>query len=605
VTGSPLLTVEDLAVTFRNGGEPVSAVRDVSFDLDRGECLAIVGESGSGKSVTARALVGLAGRRATVRARRIAFSGTDLTGLRESRWREIRGSRIALIHQDALVALDPLRRVGAEIAETLLTHRATARRDVPEKVRSLLDEVGVPEPAVRARQYPHQLSGGLRQRALIAAAVAAGPELLLADEPTTALDATVQAQVLDLLRDLKRDGTALLLISHDLAVVAGLADRVAVMHGGRIVEHGPAEQITKEPRHPYTRALLAAVPGLHSRAGRLSLARANGPAPGPDGCTYAARCPRADERCRTRLPEPTGTGARCWHPESGPVEAPGRTAFDRQTRASDEVLVEVRGISRRFRSPGRAWRDAVRDVSFELRAGEALGVVGESGSGKTSVARIVLGLLEPDGGVVRFGGEPWSGIGERARRGRRGRIQAIYQDPLSSFDPRYTVEWILGEAAGAAGVPRGRQRAERIAELLGLVGLPEELSRRRPSELSGGQRQRVAIARALAPEPRVLVCDEPVSALDVSVQAQILDLLADLRQEFGVAILFISHDLGVIGHISDQIMVMKEGRVVETGAAGDIFTAPAHPHTRELLAAIPRARGRTDLSRAPGAPAGQ
>ncbi|MEU8150908.1 ABC transporter ATP-binding protein [Nonomuraea sp. NPDC048901] len=589
MTGSPLLTVDGLTVSFQHGREQVTAVREVSFELDRGECLAIVGESGSGKSVTARTLMGLTGGRSTIRAREISLAGTDLTALDESRWRGMRGSRIAMVHQDALVALDPLRRVGAEIAEPLRRHRVTTWADTPAKVRSLLAEVGVPEPAERARQYPHQLSGGLRQRALIASAIAAGPELLLADEPTTALDATVQAQVLSLLRELKRGGTALLLISHDLAVVAGLADRIAVMHGGRIVEHGPAEQITAKPRHPYTRALLAAVPALHSKGERLSRTPAQGPAPEPDGCTYVARCPYADERCRVSLPRTADGGALCWYPEIGPVEPPGRAAAEGSKPG--EVLLAVEGISRRFRSPGGGWRDAVSGVSFELRSGEAVGVVGESGSGKTSTARIVLGLLEPDAGEVRLRGEPWSGVGERARRRRRGRIQAIYQDPLGSFNPRHTVAKILSEAAGAAGAPRGRERAVRAAELLGQVGLAESLLRRRPLELSGGERQRVAIARALAPGPDVLVCDEPVSALDVSVQAQILDLLADLRRDLGVAMLFISHDLGVIGHVSDRIIVMKDGRVVEAGATGDIFAVPAHPYTRELLAAVPRAEG--------------
>ncbi|WP_235498265.1 ABC transporter ATP-binding protein [Frankia sp. R43] len=645
----PLLVVDGLDVTFQVGGERVHAVRDVSFTLDRGECLAIVGESGSGKSVTARTLIGLTGGRSTVRARRLSFDGTDLTALTEARWRAVRGRHIGLVLQDALVSLDPLRTVGAEVAEPLRVHRLAARGEVAGRVRDTLADVGVPDPARRARQYPHQLSGGLRQRALIASAVAAGPRLLLADEPTTALDVTVQAQVLDLLRRLRQEGLALLLISHDLAVVAGIADRIAVMYGGLIVEGGPAEQVLRDPRHPYTRALLAAVPtfhtrDLHTRRSRLAVPVPRQPGAGPDGCPYAARCRLADERCRTELPPPAeadpGHSVLCWHPAptpgpsarsdpfrpshpadpSGPFGSAGSAgsaepvgpavlavaeppplahmptgsvpAAGMPTEvARGEVLLDVDGLSKRFRGPGGAWQHAVDDVSFQLRAGETLGVVGESGSGKTTVARIVLGLLTPDAGTVRFAGAPWNGDGvlERDRRPHRRRVQAVQQDPLSSFDPRYTVERIIGEAV--AGSPRrgGRQaRRDRVAVLLDHVGLGANLLGRRPRDLSGGQRQRVAIARALAPEPALLVCDEPVSALDVSIQAQILDLLADLQRDLGVAMLFISHDLAVIHQVGDRLLVMRHGGIVESGELRQVFAQPAHPYTRELLAAVPR-----------------
>ncbi len=620
----PLLVVDGLDVTFAADPRSVPAVRDVSFRLDRGRCLALVGESGSGKSVTARTLVGLTGGRSTVTARRLAFAGEDLTAFTEPRWRTLRGRRIGLVLQDALVSLDPLRTVGAEIAETLRTHRVVPRAGLEARTLSLLTEVGVPEPEQRARQYPHQLSGGLRQRALIASAIAAGPDLVLADEPTTALDVTVQAQVLDLLRRRKQDGAALLLISHDLAVVGGLADDIAVMYAGRIVEEGPAAQVLGDPRHPYTRALLDAVPVTHAKGARLAPAAVRHPAPTPSGCPYAGRCPRSDLRCRDQLPErvviptrpdvaaaepgvadgrPTvGTGhaALCWYPT---VDAPAvlDAVDDRPASGAGPgvgrpvtaaALLEVDGISKRFRSPDGTSRAAVRDVSLRLHPGETLGIVGESGSGKTTVARIVLGLLEPDGGTVRFAGRPWGGSGVREpdRRGRRRHIQAIYQDPLGSFDPRYRVERIIGEAAATAGVTRAG-RGARVAELLEQVGLSADLMGRRPLELSGGQRQRVAIARALAPGPDLIVCDEPVSALDVSVQAQILDLLAGLQSELGVALLFISHDLGVIHHVSDRIVVMKDGAVVETGEVAQVFAHPAAGYTRELLAAVPRPVG--------------
>ncbi|MER5646388.1 ABC transporter ATP-binding protein [Streptosporangium sp. NPDC002524] len=611
-----MIVVEGLDVVFHLDGERIHAVRDVSFTVAPGECLAIVGESGSGKSVTARTLVGLAGDRASVSARELTFEGEDLTTLTEPGWRAVRGRRIGLVLQDALVSLDPLRTVGAEVAETLRVHRVVDRAGVGGRVLSLLADAGIPDADRRARQYPHELSGGLRQRALIASVLAAGPRLLVADEPTTALDVTVQAQILALLRGLKESGTALLLISHDLAVVAELADRIAVMYDGLVVEEGPAARVLGDPRHPYTRALIAAVPAAHAKGTPLSAVAAARPAPGPDGCPYAARCAHADQQCRDKLPDPVEVGpvrsgpvragavgggsggagpvevggghrALCWYPESRDPE-PVRVGVTREEPRAKEgaVVLAAEGVSKRFRTPDGGWHDAVREVSFQLRAGETLGVVGESGSGKTTAARIALGLLEPDEGVVRLGGEPWSGVPERVRRTRRRRIQAVYQDPLGSFDPRHTVGRVVGEAVALTGARR-EERRRRVAELLDQVGLPVTTLGRYPRELSGGQRQRVAIARALAPSPEVIVCDEPVSALDVSIQAQILDLLADLRRDLAVAMLFISHDLGVIHHVSDRIAVMKDGRIVETGDVADVFAAPAEPYTRELLAAVP------------------
>ncbi|MEV4615461.1 ABC transporter ATP-binding protein [Kitasatospora sp. NPDC049258] len=582
-----LLAADGLDVRFG----AVHAVRDVSFTLDRGECLAVVGESGSGKSVTARTLVGLTGAGATVTARGLQFDGHDLTTLTESAWRTVRGRRIGLVLQDALTSLDPLRTVGAEVGEPLRVHRLAGRPERPRRVRELLADAGIPDPERRAGQYPHQLSGGLRQRALIASALAGRPDLLIADEPTTALDVTVQAQVLDLLDGLRQQGTALLLISHDLSVVARLADRVAVMLGGRIVESGPTARLLAHPRHPYTRALLAAVPGAATRGSRLAAPHPDGTPPGPDGCPYARRCPAADRTCRQTVPPVDGHGARCWHPQvataalsvaapaPAPVAAPG-TSPTAGPEGDGVPLIEVDRISKSF-----GGRPVVQQVSLRLAAGETLGLVGESGSGKTTVARIVLGLEHPDSGTVRLDGRAWSALPERRRRGERLRIQAVQQDPLSSFDPRHTVQQLIGEALARTGVPRGRERRSRVTDLLDQVGLPSALLGRRPTELSGGQRQRVAIARALAPAPRILVCDEPVSALDVSVQAQILDLLADLRRDLGLAMLFISHDLGVVHHLADRIAVMKDGRLVETGEVDQVLAHPEADYTRRLLAA--------------------
>lgn len=535
-----LLTVEGLQVAFGRR-EPVPAVRGVDFTVDRGECLAVVGESGSGKSVTARTLVGLTGEGATVTAGRLELAGRDLTRLDEREWQRVRGRHVGLVLQDALAALDPLRPVGREIRETLANHDLLPRAEQHARVVDLLTRVRVPEPGQRARQYPHQLSGGLRQRALIAAALAGEPDLLVADEPTTALDVSVAAHILDLLADTKKAGTAVLLISHDLSVVARLADRIAVMRQGVFVEQGPAEQVLHSPRHPYTRALIAAVPGTATRGRRLS--------------------PPAD-----------GTAGRPLPPRAAP---------------DGDVVVEAAHLTKRFPLPGGGRSTAVDDVSFTLRTGRTLGIVGESGSGKTTTALMLLGLTEPDTGDVRLLDRPWSHRPERERRPLRRRIQLVQQDPLGSFDPRYTVERIVGEGLGAPGRRSARARRKAIAALLDLVGLGPEYLARRPLQLSGGQRQRVAIARALAPEPAVVVCDEPVSALDVSIQAQVLDLFADIQAATGVALVFVSHDLGVIHQVSDDVLVMRHGQVVEAGPVTDVFAGPRHAYTRELLNALP------------------
>lgn len=554
-----LLSVRGLTVSFPHRGATIEAVRGVSFDVRPGECLAIVGESGSGKSVTARSILGVAGHDAVVDAGRLRWHDADLLGLSERQWRTIRGRRIALVLQDALTSLDPLRRVGAEVAEPLDLHDVVPRRSRSARVGELLSSVGVPRADLRARQYPHELSGGLRQRALIASALAAGPELVIADEPTTALDVTVQAQILDLLVDLKRDGTALLLISHDLAVVAQIADRLLVLKEGVVVEEGVTADVLTAPQHPYTRRLLDAVPGPDSRGRRLS---------------------HADAAPTVAAPVTSGASARV-----APVPA-------------GDVLLRAAGLRKAYRTPGGGQTVALDDVSFELRRHEILGLVGESGSGKSTAARVALGLTDPDEGVVTFLDEPWSGVAEPRRRERRPRIQFVSQDPLSSFDPRQRVGAIVGEALERIGVPRS-QRPARVRDLLDSVGLPPDATSRRPSSLSGGQRQRVAIARALATQPDVIVCDEAVSALDVSIQAQVLDLLADLRDRTGVALLFISHDLGVVHHIADRVLVMKDGQVVERGDVHEVFTQPRHSYTQRLLASLPTLPPRRPAERTP------
>ena len=508
------LSVRGLRI--RIGG--VDVVDGIDLDVAAGECLAIVGESGAGKSLTARALLGLTPPHADVAAESLVVGGVDSARFTDAQWRGVRGTGVGLVSQDALVSLDPLRRIGREVVEPLEIRRRGGG-SLDDAVVALLERVAMPEPALRARQYPHELSGGLRQRALIASALAGDPRLLVADEPTTALDATVQRRILSLLGELTASGIGLLLITHDLSVVRSLADRVAVMRDGRIVETGATSRVLDEPQHSYTRELLAAVP--------------------------RARAPREV------MPAP--------------------------------VVLEATSVTKSYRSPDGT-RMAVSAATISVQQGKTLGIVGESGSGKSTLARLLLALEKPDSGHVILEGAPWSESRESERRSRRGAIQLIEQDALGSFDPRHTVARALAESLALAGVARASRRARSI-ELLALVGLSAEVVDRRPRELSGGQRQRVAIARALARGPRILVCDEPVSALDVSVQAQVLALLDGLQRDLGLTMVFISHDLGVIAQVSDEIAVMKDGVIVEQGTATDVLTAPQHPFTKELLGA--------------------
>ncbi|MBF8703766.1 dipeptide ABC transporter ATP-binding protein [Pseudomonas putida] len=526
---APLVDIRDLHVSFN--GVPV--VHGVDLQLRAGQCLALVGESGSGKSVTARTLVGLTGTGAHVQAQRLAFAGQDLRQFDERAWQRLRGEHIGFVMQDALGSLDPLRRVGAEIEEPLLLHTNLAAEQRRLRVLELLRQVGVPEPEVRARQYPWQLSGGLRQRALIASAIACQPRLLIADEPTTALDATVQAQILDLLEHLRERDNSLLMVSHDLAVVARLADRVAVMRHGVVVEQGSVEQVLQDPQDPYTQRLLSAARAVHFKR------------------------------------------------PAAPALALVEDGVDEQP-----VVLEARGLSKAFVGPDGRLRQVLDGVSLQVRAGQTLGVVGESGSGKSTLGRILLGLERPEQGSLQLAGQDWLALSAAQQRQARQGIQVVFQDPQASFDPRYTVLRVLAEALAHAGVPRALQRTE-AAALLERVQLPVGLLDRRPLELSGGQRQRIAIARALAMKPRVLVLDEPVSALDVSVQARILALLAELKAELNLACLFISHDLGVVEQVSDQVLVMQGGRVVEQGAAAQVLGQPRQAYTRALLDAVP------------------
>ncbi len=541
----PLLEVADLRVAFGD----TEVVHGVSFAIAPGECVAIVGESGSGKSVTARALLGMAGRGSRAESSVLRIGGRELGGAGEHEWRRVRGRDVGLILQDALVSLDPLRPVGREIDDPLRIHERMSQPERRARVLELLASVGMPDPEFAARRRSGELSGGLRQRALIAAAIALDPPLLLADEPTTALDATVQARILALIGEIRSRGTGVLLISHDLAVVGQLADRILVMRAGEIIESGTAAEVLGAPREPYTRQLIAAVPSEVPRRARL--ARTDSP------------LQAAGDRPHT----------------PSPARAP--------SAVQEPPLLTIEHVSKTFAIPGGRFT-AVEDVSLEVRRGETLGLVGESGSGKTTIARLALGLTTPDAGEVSLDGAPWSRLDERERRPRRRRIGAIYQDALSSFDPRWSVGRIIADAVGAAMPGEAPRSDHGIAALLEQVGLQASVARRRPLTLSGGQRQRVAIARALAASPEILICDEPVSSLDVTIQAQILDLLDDLQRERGLALLFISHDLGVVRHMADRVAVMQAGRIVETGAADRVFADPEHPYTARLVADAPR-----------------
>lgn len=535
---TPLVDVRNLTIGFDGSDGYREVVHGVSFTVRPGEAVGLVGESGSGKSVTVRTLLGLLDSHEHVDAERFDLFGKSSLANSEKDWQAIRGGKIGFVLQDALTSLDPLKTIGYQVDEALTAHGDKESKASRERhVIDLLGDVGIPQPELRQYQYPHELSGGLRQRALIAGSIANDPALIIADEPTTALDVTVQQQVLDLLKAKKDAGSALILVSHDLAVVASVCDRILVMRNGTLVESGPSDRILHEPQEEYTKLLLAAVPSAQSRGRRLSSVKHE------------------------------------------PLPA--------KTIDLDRNVLHAEHVGKRYAGRHGDTVTAVSDASVDLYRGETLGIVGESGSGKSTLARILAGLTEPDSGTVELDDQPWSPLPERKRRARRRSIQVVSQDPISSFDPRYTVGKIIAEPLKAAKTYDREQIQERVCEVLSLVQLPERFMDSNPRQLSGGQRQRVAIARALATDPTVLIADEAVSALDVSIQAQILDLLADIQAKTQVSIVFISHDLGVIHHISDSVVVMKNGEIVERGNPDDVFLHPRHPYTQRLVAALP------------------
>jgi len=604
-----LLTVQGLTTAIGRGPEAARVVDDVDLEVCQGETFCLLGESGCGKSMTALSLMRLLPPSARIAAGSVVLGGRDLLRLSELEMRAVRGRRVAMIFQEPQSSLNPVLSVGTQVQEVLVRHTGLDREARGRRAVELLDWVGIPEPNRRLGEYPHQLSGGMKQRVMIAMALAAEPELLIADEPTTALDVTIQAQVLELLQRLQRDsGMAIMLITHDLGVVARMADRVAVMYAGHIVEQVGADRFFRSPAHPYSRKLFDSVPTAEKREAELAVIPGTVPPLSArfTGCRFAARCPHAFELCAEEPPEPLvvedGQIARChlYRPEFAERLAAARqaeraaTAGAPRDTAGEDVLLEVEDLRVHFpitrgvfkRTVGHVY--AVDGVSLAIRSGTTLALVGESGCGKTTAGKGILRLMKPTAGKVVFDGEDLATLPAEALRRRRADIQFIFQDPYASMNPRMSVADVVAEGMIAQGIGGGRaERERRVVALLQEVGMDPEVRFRYPHEFSGGQRQRLCIARALAVEPKLIICDEPTSALDVSVQAQILNLLRRLQRERGLAYLFITHNLGVVDYLADEVAVMYLGRIVEHGRTREVLDAPAHPYTQALLSAVP------------------
>ncbi len=613
--GVPVLEVSGLDVRFPSEDGSVHAVRGVDLSVNAGEVLAIVGESGSGKSVTSMSVMGLLPDSAKVTGS-VKVHGTELLGRNDAYMSRVRGSVMGMVFQDPLSALTPVYSVGDQIAEALRVHSRAEGAAAAKRAVELLDLVGIPNPQVRAKAFPHEFSGGQRQRAMIAMAIANDPDLIIADEPTTALDVTIQAQILEVLGTAQREtGAAVVMITHDLGVVAGMADTVAVMYAGRVVERGAVDDVYYRTAMPYTIGLLGSIP-RPDREQKTALAPVEGNPPSllrlPVGCPFAARCPMAVDVCRTTEPplaSPPGAGpshtVACHRSEE--IVAEGKTYLDiypvpriitsdlaTLPREEREEVLHVDGLRKEFplvkgavvrRRIGTV--HAVDGVSFDIRAGECLGLVGESGCGKTTTLLEILELKAPTGGsIVVLGKDVGSIRSRQERREMRRDLQVVFQDPMASLDPRLPVFDIIAEPLQANGYPRSGLEA-RVRELMELVGLEPSHANPYPQHFSGGQRPRIGIARALALEPKLLVLDEPVSALDVSIQAGVINLLDDLRGRLGLSYLFVAHDLSVVRHIADRVAVMYLGRIVEIGDVDEVFDRPTHPYTQALLSAIP------------------
>jgi len=610
---APLLEISDLRTEIRLREGVVHAVDGVSFSVEPGETLGIVGESGCGKTMTALTIMNLLPTGGHIAGGSIKLDGQEIQNLSEDKMRSIRGNDIGMIFQDPLTSLNPTMTIGKQIAEAVSLHREVSKDQAMDRAAEVLDLVGIPRVRERIKDYPHQFSGGMRQRVMIAMALACEPKLLIADEPTTALDVTIQKQILELIDDLRlRLGMSVILVTHDLGVIAGRADRVAVMYAGKIAEITDTETLFARPRHPYTEALFQALPDKAADAGER-LYSIPGLPPDlvnpPKGCRFAARCRYVTDRCRDEEPalagEVAGHEFRCFYPV-GPSERAQTSRLTQYSQSTPEPelagprigeeLLRVDNLVKNFPVTKGAvlqrrvgWLSAVADVSFSIAKGETFGLVGESGCGKTTIGRLVVGLETVTSGTISFDGKDLAKSSARQYRKERRNIQLMFQDSYASLDPRMRAGTLLREPLVIQHIGSRREQTQQVAEMLDKVGLPRSAAERYPHEFSGGQRQRLGFARALMLSPQLIVADEPVSALDVSIQAQVLNMMKDLQHDLGLTYMFISHDLGVVRYLSDRIGVMYLGKLIEVGPAEEVYLRPAHPYTKGLLDSAPLA----------------
>lgn len=618
----PVMDVRNLRTQFFTDEGIVKAVDGISFQVAAGETLGIVGESGSGKTVAALSLMRLLEEPARIASGQILFQGRDIVKMPLEELRQVRGAGIAMVFQDPMTSLNPVLKIARQLAETMLVHGRLNEEQALERSVSLLGRMGITAPERAIDSYPHQFSGGMRQRVMLAMGFSNEPSLLVADEPTTALDVTIQAQILDLIAELNRDfGTAIVLISHDLGVIASVCSRVIVMYGGEVVEEGPTDKILSDPRHPYTWALINAVPRIDRHVpGEKRLVTIDGTPPDPinfpTGCRFAARCPFRIERC-TQHPEllelMPGRKSRCWVTQEGQPLPPPATrktapataqAAPAAEKKVAQPMLQLRGVVKHFPLPKDTFFGkqrvvhAVDGVDLDVAKGETVGLVGESGCGKSTLARVIARIHVPTAGSIRFDGHEIAEASQSEIRPLRRRMQMVFQDPYASLNPRMTVSQILSEPLRFHDItPSGAPTTARIHELLDVVGLPRKAAGRYPHEFSGGQRQRISIARALSVKPDFIIGDEPISALDVNIQAQIINLMIDLQEKFNLTYLIIAHDLAVVRHISDRIVVLYLGRIAEIASADALFESSLHPYTRYLISAVPIPDAEVERSR--------